>query len=426
MCAPVVIESVREELSRRGFLKGVGSVIAARPSPRRASAVAQQKPVRLAKGFRDVHDLTHTFSPKTPVFPAFKPIQIRPKFSIAKDGFFANEITFDEHTGTHMDAPVHFVANAPTADRLPADKFFAPLAVISIDGRAAKDADALLTVDDVLAWEKQHGTAAGRRVRRHVLRVGRADRQRRAVPEQGRQGHDARAWIQRGRREVSRQGARHRRRRRRHAEPRQRRPPRSSSPTSRCSARASTASSCWRISTPSRRPARRSSSAHRSTRARPAARAACLRGGLAERSSTALKVDSNCRVLVDYTNCRTWIKLCTSNFHLRSTSKYDAALAGSAVGEELVQGLHRGRAVVAGDRFRQRVAAEERADDDALVRVGQLLHVVDVARGSCRRGTDSSRCSRRRTPTTFSPRFAISWPMAASACGPLRGCPPPE
>ena len=28
MCAPVVIESVREELSRRGFLNGVGAVIA--------------------------------------------------------------------------------------------------------------------------------------------------------------------------------------------------------------------------------------------------------------------------------------------------------------------------------------------------------------------------------------------------------------
>jgi kynurenine formamidase len=94
------------------------------------------------------------------VFPAFKPIQIRPKFSIGKDGFFANEITFDEHTGTHMDAPAHFVAGASTADKLPVEKFFAPLAVISIAGRAAKDADALLSVDDVLAWEKQHGRLA--------------------------------------------------------------------------------------------------------------------------------------------------------------------------------------------------------------------------------------------------------------------------
>ena len=157
MCAPSVIRSVREEVSRRGFLAALGGAAAAAAVSTPATAVAQQTPVRLPKGFRDVHDLTHTFSPKTPVFPAFKPIQIRPKFSIAKDGFFANEITFDEHTGTHMDAPVHFVAGAPTADKLPADKFIAPLAVLSIEARASKDADALVGVDDVLAWEKSHG-----------------------------------------------------------------------------------------------------------------------------------------------------------------------------------------------------------------------------------------------------------------------------
>jgi len=157
MCAPNVIQSVREEVSRRGFLATLGGAVAAAAVSAPAIAVAQQKPVRLPKGFRDVHDLTHVFSPKIPVFPAFKPVQIRPKFSIAKDGFFANEITFDEHTGTHMDAPAHFVAGTTTADKLPAEKFLAPLAVISIEARAAKDADALVTVDDVLAWEKTNG-----------------------------------------------------------------------------------------------------------------------------------------------------------------------------------------------------------------------------------------------------------------------------
>src|SRR5262245_9332717 len=157
MCAPNVIQSVREEISRRGFLTTLGGAVAAAAVSPPAAALAQQKPVRLPKGFRDVHDLTHTFTPKTPVFPAFKPIQIRPKFSLAKDGFFANEVTFDEHTGTHMDAPVHFVSGAQTADKLPAEKFFAPLAVISIEARAAKDADALVTVDDVLEWEKKNG-----------------------------------------------------------------------------------------------------------------------------------------------------------------------------------------------------------------------------------------------------------------------------
>lgn len=155
MCAPIVIDEVHRELSRRSFLTrtvgAIGAVAAMQPSME-----AQPKPVRLEKGFRDVFDLTHTFSPKIPVFPAFAPVQIRQKFTREKDGFFANEITFDEHTGTHMDAPVHFVAGM-TADRLPADRFFAPLAVVSIQARAAKDADAMVTVDDLVSWERAHG-----------------------------------------------------------------------------------------------------------------------------------------------------------------------------------------------------------------------------------------------------------------------------
>jgi kynurenine formamidase len=157
MCAPSVIEAVRDNLSRRSFLGAVAGSMAATLVAPASGFAQQQKPVKLGKGFRDVYDLTHTFGPKLPVFPAFKPVQIRQKFSIAKDGFFANEVTFDEHTGTHMDGPVHFIANGSTADRLPADRFFAPLVVVSIQARAMKDADTMVTVDDLLAWEKTYG-----------------------------------------------------------------------------------------------------------------------------------------------------------------------------------------------------------------------------------------------------------------------------
>jgi len=156
MCAPSVLASVQHELSRRGFVTALaGAAVGAMSATRELAA--QQKPVRLAQGFRDVVDLTHTFSPRLPVFPAFKPVKITPKFSIAKDGFFANEITFDEHTGTHMDAPAHFVANAPTCDKISPETLIAPLVVISIAAKAAKNADATLDVDDIMAWEKQHG-----------------------------------------------------------------------------------------------------------------------------------------------------------------------------------------------------------------------------------------------------------------------------
>jgi kynurenine formamidase len=111
----------------------------------------------MPKGFRTVVDLTHPFSPALPVFPSYRPVQVRPRFSIARDGFAANEVTYDEHTGTHVDAPSHFVTGGISGDRLPVDRLVAPLVVISIADRAARDPDALLSADDVLQWEKRHG-----------------------------------------------------------------------------------------------------------------------------------------------------------------------------------------------------------------------------------------------------------------------------
>lgn len=154
MCAPSLLATVHSELSRRGF---VGMLASAAVGAAVSPAAAQQRPVRLQGGFRQVFDLTHVFSPRLPLHPAFRPVEIRQKFTIENDGFFANEVRFDEHCGTHMDAPRHFVDGMPTVEQIPADRLIAPLVVISITGRAARDADAEVTLDDVTAWEKQHG-----------------------------------------------------------------------------------------------------------------------------------------------------------------------------------------------------------------------------------------------------------------------------
>jgi kynurenine formamidase len=155
MCSPAVLEEVHRDCSRRQFLGAVAAAGTALTA--RQGEAAQQKPVRLPKGFRDVYDLTHTFSPSLPVYPAYRPVQIRQRFSIDKDGFNANEVSFDEHTGTHMDAPVHFTAGGATADRVRVDQLIAPLVVVSIESRAAKDPDTLVTPDDLRDWERRHG-----------------------------------------------------------------------------------------------------------------------------------------------------------------------------------------------------------------------------------------------------------------------------
>lgn len=153
MCAPSVVNSVRAELTRRAFLGAAAACVAAAAGP----AAAQSTAIRLPKGFRSVVDLTYPFSPALPVYPGYNPIRVRPRSTIVRNGYANNEVTFDEHTGTHVDAPSHFVAGATSGDRLPVDRLIAPLVVIPIMPRAAKDPDTLVTVDDVLGWEKQHG-----------------------------------------------------------------------------------------------------------------------------------------------------------------------------------------------------------------------------------------------------------------------------
>ena len=152
MCAPAVLESVEREVSRRGFICAAAACAAAG-----SSAALAQSVVRMPKGFRDVVDLTHLFSPALPVYPGYKAISVRERFSVARDGFSANEVTFDEHTGTHVDAPSHFFASGAPAERVEPGRLVAPLAIISIVDRATRDPDTLLSVDDVLAWEKRHG-----------------------------------------------------------------------------------------------------------------------------------------------------------------------------------------------------------------------------------------------------------------------------
>ena len=155
MCAPCVMRRVGQQMSRRHAL-GLFAVPAVAGTLTRRAA-ARQQDVMLPGGFTTIHDLTHTLSPQTPVYPALDPIRIVRRFSIAGEGFYANDLTFNEHTGTHLDAPAHFAAGQLSTDQMDSWQFFAPLAVISIGDRATQDPDTGVTVDDLRTWERQHG-----------------------------------------------------------------------------------------------------------------------------------------------------------------------------------------------------------------------------------------------------------------------------
>jgi kynurenine formamidase len=80
--------------------------------------------------------------------------------------WYWNNFSCGEHTGTHFDAPIHWVSGRDlpnnATDTVPLERLVAPACVIDCSREAAADADFLLTVDFVQAWEKIHGRIAPR------------------------------------------------------------------------------------------------------------------------------------------------------------------------------------------------------------------------------------------------------------------------
>ena len=123
----------------------------------------------LAAGSIRVVDLTQTLSPEFPplVLPpqfgqvwAFKMEQIS-KYDEAGPGWYWNNFSCGEHTGTHFDAPAHWISGKDhpnnTVDAIDSKNFIAPGVVVDASAEVAADADWLLTVDFLKKWEGKNG-----------------------------------------------------------------------------------------------------------------------------------------------------------------------------------------------------------------------------------------------------------------------------
>jgi kynurenine formamidase len=75
--------------------------------------------------------------------------------------WYWNNFSCGEHTGTHFDAPVHWVTGKDyphnTTDTIPVERFFAPACVINASAEAEANADFLLTPEHVEVWEEKYG-----------------------------------------------------------------------------------------------------------------------------------------------------------------------------------------------------------------------------------------------------------------------------
>ncbi|HEX5388459.1 MAG TPA: cyclase family protein, partial [Burkholderiaceae bacterium] len=124
----------------------------------------------IATGKLRVIDLTQTLS------ESFPPLQLPPQFGQvwafkkerisqydeAGPGWYWNNFSCGEHTGTHFDAPAHWVTGKDhaqnTVDTIEPAKFVAPAVVVDASAEVAANADWLLTVEFLQGWEAKHGT----------------------------------------------------------------------------------------------------------------------------------------------------------------------------------------------------------------------------------------------------------------------------
>jgi kynurenine formamidase len=123
----------------------------------------------LQSGRLVVVDLTQPLGPSTPVIglpPIFAAspgvtIDVISRYDDKGPAWYWNTLHFGEHTGTHFDAPIHWVTGKDlpgnACDTIPAGRFIGPACVIDVTRDVEKNADFLLTPERIEAWEKDHG-----------------------------------------------------------------------------------------------------------------------------------------------------------------------------------------------------------------------------------------------------------------------------
>ncbi|SHG22756.1 cyclase family protein [Geodermatophilus nigrescens] len=121
----------------------------------------------LASGSLEVVDLTAPLSSTTPVIQLPPPFAQTARFELEElsryddrgPAWYWNNFRTGEHTGTHFDAPNHWVTGRDGDDvaSVPVRRLVGPAAVLDFSDRVAQDPDFLLEVEHVREWEAAHG-----------------------------------------------------------------------------------------------------------------------------------------------------------------------------------------------------------------------------------------------------------------------------
>jgi len=121
----------------------------------------------LGSGAVEIVDLTQPLNERTPVIqlpeqfaqtPAVKRHEIS-RYDERGPAWAWYWLEIGEHTGTHFDAPIHWISGRESKDvsQVPPRHLIGPAVVIDRSAESSENPDYLLTADDVRAFEDEHG-----------------------------------------------------------------------------------------------------------------------------------------------------------------------------------------------------------------------------------------------------------------------------
>lgn len=114
-------------------------------------------------------DMTHTITPEIPVYPGTPAPVLTPACTLTRNGFRETALSLSSHTGTHMDAPAHLLAEGRTLDQMPMSQFSGRATVLDVSGQGPviteeflqSNYDAIHCADYILfytGWEERWGS----------------------------------------------------------------------------------------------------------------------------------------------------------------------------------------------------------------------------------------------------------------------------
>jgi kynurenine formamidase len=98
-------------------------------------------------------------SPANPYWPGegYEPFAYEIFAVIEENGVLSGRFSMAEYTGTHLDAPSHFVEGQIPVDQIPLEQLIVPVVVIDVRDEVTENADYQLTPEDIVSWERANG-----------------------------------------------------------------------------------------------------------------------------------------------------------------------------------------------------------------------------------------------------------------------------